>query len=91
MTIEPGIYHDLTSEQYFGVNAINCSQIKAAVKRSVFHMKMGKGHTMAQATADQGLRFMLACLSLIKTWLIASMCLHGVVMHGNYPLKKAVR
>jgi len=54
MTIEPGIYHDLTSEQYFGVDAINCSQIKAAVKRSVFHMKMGKGHTMAQATADQG-------------------------------------
>ena len=54
MTIELGIYYDLISEQYFGVDAINCSQIKAAVKRSVFHMKMGKGHTMVQATADQG-------------------------------------
>lgn len=54
MTIEPGIYYDISNEAYHASDGVSASQIKAAVKRSLLHMKMGKGHAMAQATADQG-------------------------------------
>lgn len=54
MNIEPGIYYDISNEDYHAAEGISSSQVKGAVKRSLLHMKLGKGHTMAQATADQG-------------------------------------